>query len=143
MDNHGYEQPVDIETLMKPHEHVEPPRPKFCCFVSRYRESHRALAVEALSRIAPIDVLGNVIGRPLRRSKYDVLRQYRFNVCFENSIFPGYYTEKIIHAWAAGCIPLYWSDPHFGADFNTKSIVNRIDFPILTTLLRRPCGGDQ
>jgi hypothetical protein len=128
---HNYEEPLDIETLLRPRETIKRARQKFCCFVSRYREPHRALAVEALSRIAPIDLFGEVSGKRLLRSKYEILPDYRFNLCFENSIFPGYYTEKIIHAWAAGCIPLYWSDPWFIADFNPRAMINRIDFPSL------------
>ncbi|HEY5226619.1 MAG TPA: glycosyltransferase family 10, partial [Methylovirgula sp.] len=69
--------------------------------------------------------------KALSCSKYEILPGYRFNLCFENSIFPGYYTEKIVHAWAAGCIPLYWSDPWFVADFNPNAMINRIDFPSL------------
>lgn len=129
--NHNYEAPLTLDLLLRPHERIEPARDKFCCFVSRYREAHRAFAVEALSRIEPLDIFGGVSGEPLCRSKYEILPDYRFNLCFENSIFPGYYTEKIVHAWGAGCIPLYWSDPWFTADFNPRAMINRIDFPSL------------
>jgi alpha(1,3/1,4) fucosyltransferase len=141
--NHNYEEPVDVDLLLQPREHIEPPRKKFCCFVSRYREAHRALAVGALSRIAPLDIFGAVSGKPLSRSKYEILPDYRFNLCFENSIFPGYYTEKILHAWAAGCIPLYWSDPWFVADFNPRSMINRIDFSSLEAFVDYVAAVDK
>ncbi|MDR1453444.1 MAG: hypothetical protein LBJ25_05680 [Candidatus Margulisbacteria bacterium] len=45
------------------------------------------------------------------------LRQYKFNICPENSQSPGYVTEKIFDAFHAGCIPVYngySSDPEPG-----------------------------
>jgi hypothetical protein len=131
IQGHGHEERVEIARLMAPGE-IEPVvRPKFCCLVTSYREPYRALAAEALSQIGPVDIFGNVTGAPLLQSKYEALRDYRFNLCFENSIFPGYYTEKALQAWAAGCIPLYFSDPYFGADFNPKAMINRIGFRTL------------
>ena len=40
-------------------------------------------------------------------SKYDVLSQYRFSLCFENMAMKGYVTEKIFDCFYAGCVPLY------------------------------------
>lgn len=44
-------------------------------------------------------------------SKHAVLRQYRFAICYENAVFPGYVTEKIFDALFAGCIPIYLGAP--------------------------------
>ena len=38
------------------------------------------------------------------------LENYKFNICFENSSYPGYLTEKLMDAYNAGCIPIYWGD---------------------------------
>lgn len=43
--------------------------------------------------------------------KHTVLRQYRFAICYENAIFPGYVTEKIFDALFAGCVPIYLGAP--------------------------------
>ena len=40
--------------------------------------------------------------------KLDLLQDYKFNICFENTIHPYYCTEKIWHAITAGCLPIYW-----------------------------------
>ena len=40
-------------------------------------------------------------------SKYEILSQYRFSLCFENMEMDGYVTEKIFDCLYAGCIPLY------------------------------------
>ena len=42
---------------------------------------------------------------------------------FENSAYPGYTTEKILEAFAAGTIPIYWGDPEIGRVFNEKAFV--------------------
>jgi hypothetical protein len=48
---------------------------------------------------------------PGLRAKRAVLSRYRFAICFENTIFPGYLTEKLFDCLLAGCIPVYWGDP--------------------------------
>ena len=128
-NNHGFELPVEIEALLHPRS-VRPGRDDdlFCCYVANNPELHRQLCVERLSRVGRVDVYGNIANRPWRSSKYDLLRRYRFNLCFENSIFPGYYTEKLIHAWVGGCVPLYYSDHWYSSDFNPKAMINRINF---------------
>ena len=40
-------------------------------------------------------------------SKYEVLSQYRFSLCFENMVMKGYVTEKMFDCIYAGTIPLY------------------------------------
>lgn len=74
-------------------------------------------------------------------TKSSVLRSARFCLCFENSIHPGYRTEKILDAMAAGSIPIYFGDPSVHEevpggfiDFRTlgtaaavKSLVKSID----------------
>jgi alpha(1,3/1,4) fucosyltransferase len=130
--NHGFELPVEIEPLLHPRP-VRSDRSEdlFCCYVADNPELHRQFCVECLSRVGRVDMYGNIVNRPFRSSKYDLLRRYRFNLCFENSIFPGYYTEKALHAWAGGCVPLYYSDNWYSFDFNPKAIINRIHFSSL------------
>lgn len=51
-------------------------------------------------------------------------QQYKFSFAFENSSFPGYVTEKIIDAWAAGTVPLYWGAPDVADYFNKKAFID-------------------
>lgn len=53
-------------------------------------------------------------------SKTETLRQYKFAFCFENSIFPGYVTEKIFDVMFAGCVPVYNGAPDI-KDFVPKN----------------------
>lgn len=43
--------------------------------------------------------------------KVQLLSKYKFCICFENCVFPGYVTEKIFDALLAGCIPIYFGAP--------------------------------
>ena len=56
--------------------------------------------------------------------KHEFLKKYKFSLCFENSAAEGYTTEKLLHAKAAGCIPIYWGDPKVSRDFNDKGFIN-------------------
>ncbi|MBI3211933.1 MAG: hypothetical protein HYZ47_04535 [Simkania negevensis] len=44
--------------------------------------------------------------------KAAVLKNYKFAICFENCITPGYITEKIFDAFAVGTLPVYWGAPN-------------------------------
>jgi hypothetical protein len=61
-------------------------------------------------------------------TKLDILSKFKFNICFENTLHPGYYTEKLIHAKAAFTVPIYYSDKNIEKDFNTNSFLNLNDF---------------
>lgn len=134
--HHGYEERVELERLMKPRPARARPG-RFCAYVAANPVLYRRRAVEALERIAPVDQFGAAADRPLPRSKYELLPDYRFNLCFENSTFPGYHTEKPLQAWVGGCVPLYWSAPWWTLDFNPGAIINRVDFPSLEDFAER------
>ena len=57
-------------------------------------------------------------------AKIDFLSTRKFNICFEPMSHPGYVTEKILHAFYAGTIPIYWGSPSVATDFNEKAFVN-------------------
>lgn len=44
--------------------------------------------------------------------KVEILRKYKFCICYENSECNGYVTEKIFDCMAAGCVPIYWGAPN-------------------------------
>lgn len=43
--------------------------------------------------------------------KLAVLAEHRFVLCLENTVFPGYVTEKIFDCFLAGAIPVYYGAP--------------------------------
>jgi hypothetical protein len=56
--------------------------------------------------------------------KFDELQNFAFNLCPENGMHPGYYTEKIPEAFMAGCLPITWTDENVKIDFNPKAFIN-------------------
>ena len=57
--------------------------------------------------------------------KIAYLRQFRFNLCPENSNNRGYVTEKVFEAIKAGCVPIYWGNEGYPEPdiLNPKAIV--------------------
>lgn len=52
---------------------------------------------------------GKIEGYYSSSQKLEVMKNYRFCICFENThTTPGYITEKIFDTFAAGCVPIYW-----------------------------------
>lgn len=76
-----------------------------CAFIGRPTPEREKL-ITALQRIGPVDVFGAWTGRSVT-SKAEVSSRYRFMLCPENSLIPGYVTEKILDSWALGCVPIY------------------------------------
>lgn len=60
--------------------------------------------------------------------KLEFQKRYKFSLTCENSSFKGYATEKIVDAFAAGTIPIYWGDPDIKELFNEKAFINCLDY---------------
>ena len=94
---------------------------KFACAVISNPEPVRMEFLKLLSSIGAVDLFGK-FGTRLK-SKSEISNQYRFNLCFENSIYPGYVTEKLIESWNIESIPI-WSGSDKGDFFNSRAIIN-------------------
>ena len=97
------------------------------CAIFNNRELARINLLGSLGTAQMIDGYGRYYGRsfaPGYASKIALLRQYKFHFCTENSYWPGYITEKIVHAKAAGCIPIYDSRNDSLGYLNTKSFID-------------------
>jgi hypothetical protein len=110
---------------------------KFCSFlvtnVNPHRAGKRIRFFEKLSRYKKVDSGGkalNNIGRVVPEGacpKFDFIKEYKFNLCFENKSMEGYTTEKLVDAMWARCIPIYWGNPLVGREFNTRSFLSLHD----------------
>lgn len=69
------------------------------------------------------------------RSKLAALKPYGFNMCLENTISDGYYTEKVLHARSSGCIAIVYSESHINNDFHGDGIVNLYDYDTVDNLV--------
>lgn len=71
------------------------------------------------------------------QAKIDFLSSRKFNICFESMSHPGYVTEKILHAFYAQTIPIYWGSTTIGADFNPRALINVHDFKSFEDVVER------
>jgi hypothetical protein len=113
-------------------------RTEFCGFISgnggsldRNNMFHILSEYKRVDSAGPLfNNIGHIIprGHEAQKHKMEFLSKYRFNLCYENSSYPGYVTEKLPHAFVSGTIPIYWGSPVVDVDFNTDAFVNRHDF---------------
>ena len=59
--------------------------------------------------------------------KIELLKRYSATICFENSYFPGYATEKPIHGYLSDCISIYMGGGDPLLNINEKSGFIRIE----------------
>lgn len=129
----GREHPTLSELYSR--RRYTPSKKKFACafFGKNYR--FRLHALEALREIGEVDVFGQGARRPVETPSR-IAENYKFTLCFENDLYPGYVTEKPIEAYLAGTIPIY-----MGMDseryLNSKAILNLNDFDSASTWLMR------
>ena len=126
--NHGYEQLLDIKSLMQPRKLDMSIKDKFCAMIAGNPEGLRVNLFNSISKYKSIDGYGLMFGNSLRKSKFAVLPEYKFCLCPENSVYDGYVTEKLIDAYAGLTVPLYSGDLSVGKDFNIKAFLNYQDF---------------
>jgi len=68
------------------------------------------------------------------KSKYEVLKNYEFCLCFENMSMNGYVTEKLFDCLYAGVIPLYIGAPNILDDIPQEVFVDCRNFSSWTEL---------
>lgn len=56
--------------------------------------------------------------------KLAAIRMYKLHLAIENSVYPGYCTEKILQAFGANTVPVYYGDPTVAYDFNPDAFLN-------------------
>ena len=114
---------------------------EFCSFVVKNggckKRNEWFQILNSYKGVASGGPLFNNIGYVLPRgeqsvqAKLEFLNSYKFNLCFENAKSAGYHTEKLLHAWSMGAVPLYFGDESVNEEFNSKCFVNLNDFSSL------------
>ncbi len=111
----------------------------------------RLRAIEHFSHISQFDLYGQGWNAPMQgfykrfnksiRSAYrgtipagteqklKVLEKYKFVLCFENTAFPGYITEKLFDSFFAGCIPIYYGAPDITKLVPLNTFIDFRNFP--------------
>lgn len=142
-------------SLISHHRLLEPlgsaflAKPIQAAFFSSHLREPRATLFKAVSEILPTRGYGAHFDQSVNNhntsgyTKREVLRDYAFNLCPENGMYPGYYTEKIPEAFMADTLALTWTDSNVSIDFNPGAFINLAPmmhngFADLETLLRSP-----
>jgi len=106
---------------------------KICLITSHLNEPRKSI-YEELSKNFIIDGYGPYFDKNITNhnaskfTKKEILKNYSFNLCPENALYPGYYTEKVPDAFLGKCLPLAWADNYINCDFNEKSFINLYNY---------------
>ena len=141
----------ETELMEHKHEFPTPPYGKytvadlhktdFCSFVvSNARGAEeRQMMFEKLNRYKKVNSGGrflNNVGGPVA-VKIEFESKHKFSICFDNCQYRGYTTEKIVEAFAARTVPIYWGDPDVAKVFNPKAFINVMDYPTIDAAIER------
>ena len=109
----------------------KPEKRKFCGMVvsnNLFADPMREELFRALSDYKQVDSGGrafNNIGKPEGvEDKNAFLAGYKFSIACENSSYSGYSTEKLMQAFSAGTVPIYWGDKRAGEVFNRDAFID-------------------
>lgn len=138
----------DLKLAIKKHL-LNDKRENFCGFMvsNGSGDKIRGEFFEQLSEYKKVDSGGrwkNNIGGAFIENKNAWLQNYKFNLCFENISYNGRISEKLIQAFAAGCVPIYWGDESlcdekyakFRPIFNPKAFINVHNFDSIESAIK-------
>jgi len=106
---------------------------KICLITSHLNEPRKSM-YEALSKKFTVDGYGPHYNKKIFNhnssnfTKNDIFEKYAFNLCPENTLYPGYYTEKIPEAFLGKCLPISWADNNIKYDFNENAFINLLNY---------------
>ena len=139
------------------------PDARFCAYMVSKKHPHREQffnrIVEAAQEfgVRDADALGQCYGdypnqqnrQPTRESMnrddeaVALYSNYKFVMAFENKDKPGYVTEKILNAFLAGAVPIYWGSSTAVEIFNLNSFVWVNQYPDIKGAIDRILGLTQ
>lgn len=151
IDHPNYLQLGEIERLMFFGQNLKyeiPVKKRFCSFIYHSNKTEHICKREEfclkLDKIKSVDRLGNSLRnqtdsrlnpRFTKKSNggfgitnINVIKDYKFNIAYENRSERGYLTEKIWWGFLANTISVYWGDPDVYDTFNKGSFLCRHDY---------------
>jgi len=120
---------VSQDQLLLPRKFKKFSKDKFCCAFLGNPTSFRVGILKKLADIEPLGLFGSAFGNKVS-DKFLVSSDYKFSFAFENNLFPGYVTEKLLEGYIANTVSLYWGIDH-SHYFNPKALINLNDFKTL------------
>lgn len=76
-------------------------------------------------------------------SKIEFQRKCKFTLCFESTSHNGFVTEKLVDAFFAETVPVYYGSPSVNEIFNCNAFINCSDFDSFDDVIKRVIEIDQ
>lgn len=128
--NPRYGRLLEIDRLTKPLGNRFLSKPRKAAFLSSHLREPRKTLFDAVKLVLPVTGFGAYFDKNIKNHhlssflKFNLLQDFTFNLCPENGMHPGYYTEKIPEAFFADCLPITWAENNVHIDFNPKAFIN-------------------
>jgi len=124
----------NLDDLIKPlGEDFLRRKKEFCIFTSHLVEPRKSIYLK-FSKNFNVDGYGPYFNKSIKNHNssefktQNILKDYAFNLCPQNSLYPGYYTEGLVNAFVSKTLPVTWADKNINLDFNEKSFINLLDY---------------
>jgi hypothetical protein len=122
-------RPIQVSELTSPINWNQKAAYK-AAFVCSNMTHERLKHMEYVDEVVPIEGFGKAFNFKIHNHsqsgflKRDLLSNYQYCFCPENSLAPGYYTEKIPESYISGSIPITYCDPSVYIDFSPAALIN-------------------
>ena len=134
LNSHRFGSYWNLDDLVKPlGEDFLRKKKEFCMFTSHLIEPRKSIYLK-FSKNFKVDGYGPYFNKSIKNHNYsdfktqNILKDYAFNLCPQNSLYPGYYTEGLVNAFVSKVLPVTWADKNINLDFNEKSFINLLDY---------------
>ena len=132
-DNENYELSPFVEGVRV---ETDKSREKIAAYIAQQSPPHRDEMFKALYKLDPtVEALGKANKTINYDFPYngwmnltDIYKNYKFVFAMENSYEDGYISEKIMNAYIAGAIPIYWGTNEVKNIFNPESFIYVNDY---------------
>ncbi|WP_300712291.1 glycosyltransferase family 10 [uncultured Brachyspira sp.] len=126
LDNKNYTKD-DIKKVIDNINNSKSKKNKFASLVASHDATN--IRTQMYNQIIKIDYINcpsrlfhndDTLKLNFNNNKIEYLKDFKFNICPENTISEGYITEKLFDAFEAGCIPIYNGDENIELDLINK-----------------------
>lgn len=127
-----------VDSITKKHFELEHWNRDFCSFIvknggceKRNTFFHKLSTYKKVTAAGPLfNNTGEILegGANAVQAKLSYLPKFKFTMCFENSSYPGYATEKLYEAFLGQTIPIYWGSTTIAEEFNPRAFLNWHDY---------------
>ena len=127
LDNKNYTKD-DIKKVIDNINNAKSNKNKFASLVASHDATN--IRTQMYNQISKIDNINcpsklfhndDTLKSVFNDNKIEYLKNFKFNICPENTISDGYITEKLFDAFKAGCIPIYNGDENIELDLVNKN----------------------